>query len=556
MEKDPWGYWKVSIQAAAGTRYLFRPDGKGGFPDPASISQPEGVHAPSVLLDREDYRWQDDDWQGIPLGNMIIYEVHTGLFSSTHDFEGIIKKLDYLVRLGINAIELLPLSQFPGERNWGYDGVYPFAIQGSYGGMQGFKRLVDAAHAKGIAVIVDAVYNHLGPEGNYLHEYGPYFTDKYHTPWGMALNFDDAWCDGVRNFFLQNVRMWLEELHVDALRLDAVHAIVDRSANPFLRQLKELAVDISRQTGRSKEIIAETDLNDPKYIEAYEKGGYGLDGQWNDEFHHALHALLTGEKEGYYEDFGGIDHLEKAFRETYVYNGNYSDHRKKFFGAPVQAPFSRFVVFAQNHDQTGNREKGDRLANSLSRAQLKLAAATVLLSPYIPLLFMGEEYGEQNPFLFFTSFSDPDLIDAICKGRAAEFRKAPGDFPDPQAEASFAQCMLSWKYKEAGGAHLSDFYRELIHFRKTRPAMQGASRDTLVVHQANENILAFERKIINDHVYIWLNFNGREMNVENKSGSELQVLIDSAGGERRESVRAGHSIRLRPYSVNVFETKP
>lgn len=556
MERDPWGYWKVSIPAEPGTRYLFRLDGKDSFPDPASISQPEGVHEPSALLDREAHRWEDGDWQGLPLSNVIIYELHTGLFSSTHDFEGIIRKLDYLVELGVNAIELMPLSQFPGARNWGYDGVYPFAIQDSYGGMQGFSGLVNAAHRKGIAVIVDTVYNHLGPEGNYLHEYGPYFTDKYHTPWGRGLNFDEAWCDGVRNFFLQNARMWLEELHVDALRLDAVHAIVDLSANPFIRQLKELALDISRLTGCSKEIIAETDLNDPKYIEAPEKGGYGLDGQWNDEFHHSLHVLLTNEKDSYYEDFGEIGHLEKAFRETYVYNGNYSIHRKKFFGAPTQGPYSRYVVFSQNHDQIGNREKGDRLSNTLSFAQLKLAAATVLLSPYVPLLFMGEEYGEKNPFLFFTSFSDPDLIDAIRKGRAAEFRHPNGDFPDPQDDASFERCMLSWKYKEAEGAGLFNFYRELIHFRKTRPAMQGVSRNTLLVHPAKDELLSFERKILNDHLYIWLNFNDRAMNVNNMSGSTLHLLLDSSGSGDQTPVNREHPIHLPPYSASVFEIRP
>ena len=283
MEKDQWGYWKAHIRAEPGARYLFLLDGKDEFPDPASISQPDGVHAPSQLLDRdvhpEEADRENDAWQGLPLSNMVIYELHTGLFSDTHDFEGIVKKLDYLVDLGVNALELMPLSQFPGDRNWGYDGVSPFSIQDSYGGRPGFKKLVKAAHAKGIAVIVDVVYNHLGPDGNYLQEFGPYFTDNYHTPWGRALNFDGAWCDGVRNYFLQNTSMWLEELQVDALRLDAVHAIYDLSANPFMRQLGELAAGISQRTGRTKEIIVETDLNDTKYINLPEKGGYGLSGQ-------------------------------------------------------------------------------------------------------------------------------------------------------------------------------------------------------------------------------------------------------------------------------------
>jgi maltooligosyltrehalose trehalohydrolase len=562
MEKDQRGYWKVSITAEAGTRYLYRLDGKDRFPDPVSVSQPDGVHSASQLLDRNGILWEDDNWKGLPLSNMIIYELHTGIFSDTHDFEGIIKKLDHLVRLGINAIELMPLAQFPGKRNWGYDGVYPFAIQYSYGGRQGFAKLVNAAHAKGLAVIVDVVYNHLGPEGNHLREFGPYFTEKYHTPWGMALNFDDAWCDGVRNYFLQNVRMWLEELHVDALRLDAVHAIYDNSAQPFLRQLKELALDISRQTGRIKEIIAETDLNDPKFINAPEKGGYGLDGQWNDEFHHALHALLTGEKDEYYADFGTIGHLEKAFRDTYVYNGNYSCHRKKFFGAPTLNPFNQFVVFTQNHDQVGNRARGDRLAATLSFEQLKLAAATLLLSPYIPLLFMGEEYGENNPFLFFTDFSDPDLIEAIRKGRASEFRYANNDFPDPQDEHSFQRCVLCRKEDQGSECVMFNYYRHLIDFRKTRPAMQGVTRDALLVHPSQGNVLAFERKIVNDHLYIWLNFSGEIMTLKNEGEDPLYRIIDSAasdwggpGTPALHEIASGNAIVLSPYSASVFENK-
>jgi maltooligosyltrehalose trehalohydrolase len=569
MEKDEYGYWKTSIAAEEGARYLFRLDGKGNFPDPASISQPDGVHGASRLLNRAPYSAggsflkgkEDPDaekdrgensWQGMPLSNMIIYELHTGLFTNTHDFEGIINKLDYLSELGVNAIELMPLAQFPGESNWGYDGVNPFAIQHSYGGRPGFKELVKTAHAKDMAVIVDVVYNHLGPEGSYLQEFGPYFTDKYHTPWGRALNFDDAWCDGVRNYFLQNVCMWLEELEVDALRLDAVHAIYDFSANPFMRQLKELAIDIGQRTGRRKEIIAEMDLNDTKYINPPEKGGYGLDGQWSDEFHHALHALMTGERNGYYEDFGEIGHLEKAFRDSYVYNGNYSIHRKKYFGMPTANPFSQFVVFSQNHDQIGNRAKGDRLAHTLTHEQLKLAAATVLLSPYIPLLFMGEEYGEKNPFLFFTSFSDPDLIEGIRKGRATEFRHSHSDLPDPQAGDTFQRCLLSWKNSEGESAALFGYYRDLIAFRKSRPAMQGVTRDSMVVHPAKENILAFERKITSDHVYVWLNFNGREMTVKNETKNALNRVFGEQGPC---GIAPGEAIHLPPYSANIFEIK-
>jgi maltooligosyltrehalose trehalohydrolase len=404
MERDQWGYWRVRVPVQTGSRYTYRLDGEVDCPDPASLSQPEGVHGPSAVVDLNAWGWQDEGWTGIPLANMILYELHVGTFTASHDFDGVASRLDYLSGLGINAIELMPLAQFPGTRNWGYDGVYPFAVQHSYGGADGFRRLVDAAHQRGIAVVVDAVYNHFGPEGNYLAHYGPYFTDHYRTPWGSAVNFDDAWSDGVRNFFLQNARMWLEDYRVDALRLDAVHAIKDLSAIPFVRQLKELATEIEVRTGRRKLLIAELDLNDPRYIHPPAKGGYGLDGQWVDEFHHALRTLLTGDKSAYYEDFGEIGQLEKAFRDTYVYDGVYSRYRKRTYGGHADGcAYEQFVVFAQNHDQVGNRACGDRLTEHLTTAQLKLAAATVLLSPYVPLLFMGEEYGERNPFLFLST---------------------------------------------------------------------------------------------------------------------------------------------------------
>jgi len=358
------------------------------------------------------------------------------------------------------------------------------------------------------------------------------------------------------------------------LRLDAAHAIYDFSAIPFLRQLRGVAIDIAQNTGCKKEIIAESDLNDPKYINPPEKGGYGMDGQWNDEFHHALHALLTGERGGYYEDYGEIGQLEKAFRETFVHNGNYSVRRKKHFGAATVNPYSQFVVFTQNHDQIGNRAKGDRLANSLSLEQLKLAAATVLLSPYIPLLFMGEEYGEKNPFLFFTDFSEHDLIESIRKGRATEFRHSGAELPDPQDIETFQRSMLSWKNREGEGADLLNYYRSLISFRKTRPAMQDSSRESLLVYPSKKNILAFERKVIRDHLYVWLNFNGDKMIVKNECGHTLNRVFGETGrsgqtgpsgqigpsshiGPSSETtpcqIQPGAEIPLSPYSATVFE---
>lgn len=564
MQKEENGYWKTILPVNPGTRYRFRLEDETIGPDPASLSQPEGVHGPSAVVDRH-FSWTDSGWKGIPLSNKIIYELHTGAFSPSHDFEGIIQRLGYLVQLGINTIELMPLAQFPGERNWGYDGVYPFAIQNSYGGVPGFRRLVDAAHAKGFAIIVDVVYNHLGPEGNYLSNFGPYFTDKYKTPWGSALNFDDAWSDGVRNYFLQNARMWLEDYHVDALRLDAVHAIRDFSAVHIMQQLKELVADIERRCNCKKELIAETDLNDPRYITPIAKGGYGLDGQWIDEFHHALRTLLTGETNAYYEDFGQIAHLEKAFRNTYVYDGTYSVHRKRTFGGHADGnSYDQFVVFAQNHDQIGNRAIGDRLTQNLSFEQLKLAAATVLFSPYVPLLFMGEEYGERNPFPFFGSFGDTELIDAVRKGRAAEFNGfATGyELPDPMDPATFSSAMLSWKYEDAPGGILLSFYRRLIDLRKTRPALQGRSRDTMIVHPATGNTLPFERKILNDHLFIWLHFGDQPVALDNITGHYLYKIFDTSdtqwggpGGGPACDIFPGQPMNILPHSAVVYEKK-
>jgi maltooligosyltrehalose trehalohydrolase len=543
MERDQWGYWHTRLSVAPGTKYMFRLDGEINCPDPASLSQPEGVHGPSAVVDPGTYHWQDEGWTGIAMANMILYELHVGTFTASHDFDGVASHLDHLVGLGVNAIELMPLAQFPGTRNWGYDGVYPFAIQHSYGGVGGFRRLVDAAHQRGVAVVVDVVYNHFGPEGNYLKQYGPYFTDKYQTPWGAAINFDDAWSDGVRNYFLQNARLWLEDYRVDALRLDAVHAIKDLSAIPFVQQLKKLATEIELRTDRRKLVIAELDTNDPRYIHSPAKGGYGLDGQWVDEFHHALRTLLTGDRSAYYADFGEIGQLEKAFRNTYVYDGVYSPYRKRVFGGHADGcPADQFVVFAQNHDQVGNRAFGERLTEHLTTAQLKLAAATVLLSPYVPLLFMGEEYGERNPFPFFVDFEDPVLIKAVRAGRAAEFKDFMPEgsaIPDPEAEETFEHAVLSWSFN----AELLDWYRELIRLRKTRPALQGRAKESMIVHPAVGSVLMLERKILNDRVVIFLNF-----------GATAVRLTDLTRERLRSVFGLPDVSELAPWSVLVCES--
>jgi maltooligosyltrehalose trehalohydrolase len=563
MNKDERGFWHKRLNGiAAGTPYRYRIDKKENFPDPASFSQPEGVHGASVIVDPA-YPWTDLSWTGIPLHDMVIYELHVGTFTNEGDFEGVISKLPYLKDLGINTIELMPVAQFPGTRNWGYDGAYPFAVQHSYGGVNGLKHLVDEAHKSGIAVILDVVYNHLGPEGNYFSVYAPYFTDRYKTFWGSAINYDDAWCDGVRHFYWQNAMMWLNDFHIDGLRLDAVHAIWDFSARHFLEELRAKATVLEKQTGRTKTLIAEFDLNNPRYINPLNKGGYGLDGQWIDEYHHALHAVMTGEKDGYYEDFGEISHLAKALRDSYVYTGQYSVHRKKNFGVlPTDNPYSQFVVFAQNHDHIGNRLLGDRLTSQLSFEGLKLTAAAYLLSPHVPLLFMGEEYGEKRPFQYFISHSDQDLIARVREGRKKEFAyfHREGQAPDPQSDQTFQQCKLSWKDEETGSILLS-CYKYLIAFRKARKAMKACERNSLIVLPVPEkNILCFEKRAGEDRVLMVLNFNKEQISVANPVKKTLQKLFDSSAqqwngpGEKiGPQTDAEKFLVLNPESAVVFE---
>jgi maltooligosyltrehalose trehalohydrolase len=556
LRKDDFGYWQTDVEnVKAGDNYMFKIDQGVQIPDPASLYQPEGVHGASAVVDRA-FGWNDHEWRGLSLAEMIIYEIHVGTFTNEGTFDAVISKLGYLDSLGVNTIEIMPVSQFPGDRNWGYDGVFPFAVQTSYGAFWGLKRLVDACHQNGMAVILDVVYNHLGPEGNYLELYGPYFTDKYKTGWGKALNFDDEYCDGVRNFFIQNARMWLEEFHIDGLRLDAVHSIWDFSAVHFM---EELRLVVESRTKKKKVLIAELDLNNPRYINSSARGGYQLDGQWNDEFHHALHSLLTGETDGYYEDFGNISHLERAYRDSYVYTGQYSKHRKKHFGKSPTNTYDQFVVFAQNHDQIGNRLFGDRLSQTLSFDQLKLAAAAYLLSPHVPMLFMGEEYGEKNPFQYFISHSDEKLIQAVREGRKKEFEYFgwKEEIPDPQSEETFLGCKLSWAYNSHPVAEtLLNYYRFLINFRKTRNAMKGVSRESLQLLPSQDKVVSFIRSFEDDAVAVILNFSDRDA-IYNAHFSQDRInLLDSSSpqwGGKRPFEFSGNKINISPYSVLVFE---
>lgn len=511
MEPGDRGYYHVVVdELRPGSLYLYRLDDTKDLPDPASRSQPQGVHGPSAVVD-PSFDWEDDSWSGLPLPKYILYELHVGTYTQAGTFEAIVPHLKELRELGITAVELMPVSQFPGRRNWGYDGVYPFAAQESYGGPEGLKRLVNACHRQGLAIVLDVVYNHLGPEGNYLQEFGPYFTDRYQTTWGRALNFDGRQSDEVRRFFIDNALYWITEFHIDAFRLDAVDHIIDRSARTFLKEFAESVHGKAQELGRPVYCIAESALNDTRLIRPPEQGGYGLDAQWNDEFHHALHSLLTGEQRSYYQDYGSLADLVKAFAEGYVYSGQYSTYRQRRHGMSSRnIPASQFVVFRQNHDQVGNRVYGRRLSQLVPFEGLKLAAAVVLLSPYIPLLFMGEEYGEKAPFLYFVSHSEPELIEAVRAGRMEKFaafawQEEP---PDPQDETTFQRCKLDHSLKQEGNhATLLDFYRELLRLRKAVPALAWMSKEEMEVIGCEEDQVMFLRRWDGDsEVFTAFNF--------------------------------------------------
>ena len=486
LERDERGYHHgVAEDVPPGALYLYRLDGAKERPDPASRFQPRGVHGPSQVVDRDAFPWEDGEWTGLPLESYILYEIHVGTFTPEGTFEAVIPRLDDLRELGVTAIELMPVAQFPGSRNWGYDGVYPFAVQDSYGGPEGLKKLVNACHRREMAVVLDVVYNHLGPEGNYLGDFGPYFTDRYRTPWGAALNFDGPDSDEVRRYFLENALCWLTEFRMDALRLDAIHGIMDFSAYPFLSELADAVRGLAERTERKVYLIPESDLNDARVITPKEEGGMGLSAQWNDDFHHALHVLLTGEKDGYYGDFGSVDHLARAYTEGFVYSGRYSPYRRRRHGNSSRHTAARqLVVFAQNHDQVGNRMRAERLSVLVSFEALKLAAGVVLLSPFLPLLFMGEEYGETTPFLYFTSHADENLIEAVRKGRKEEFTafRWEGEIPDPQDEATFLKSRIDYGLRE-GGHHrtLMECYRELLLLRKDHPVLSRLSKEDMEV---------------------------------------------------------------------------
>jgi maltooligosyltrehalose trehalohydrolase len=527
-EKEPFpmnaegkGYFSIFIKGLEPKRrycYLLSEDRPR--PDPVSRFQPEGVHGPSEVIDPSQFKWEDQDWEGIPLKEMIFYEIHTGTFTKEGTFEAIVPFIDYLKNdLGITALELMPVGQFPGERNWGYDGVYLYAPQNSYGGPRGLKQLINACHRKGLAVILDVVYNHLGPEGNYLGDYGPYFTDRYKTPWGSAINFDGPESDEVRQFIIDNALYWVTEYHIDGLRLDAVHGIFDFSARHILFDIREAVHRKAKRLARHIVVIAESDLNDVRVVDPPKSGGYGLDAQWNDDFHHCLHTLLTGERNGYYQDFGDLNQMAKALHEGFVYSGQYSPYRKRRHGSSSShISSSKFVIFSQNHDQVGNRAKGDRLSTLVSPEALKLAAGIVLLSPNTPLLFMGEEYGEATPFQYFVSHSDQALIEAVRKGRKEEFAafQWSGGFPDPQDEVTFLRSKINLDLRHEGkNQTLLQFYETLITLRKELYPLSSSDKKGIQIEGfGREKAILIKWEFGQDRVIGLFNFNDKPIKIE------------------------------------------
>jgi maltooligosyltrehalose trehalohydrolase len=560
MLKDEHGYFHVDVaDMKAGDRYYYMPEGDKSCPDPVSAYQPEGVHGPSEVVDHGRYDWGDDSWRGLPLSSLIFYEIHVGAYTPEGTFEAIIPRLDELADMGINALELMPVVQFPGKRNWGYDAVFLYAVQDSYGGPDGLKKLVDACHRKGISVFLDVVYNHVGSEGNILDRFGPYFSDKYHTPWGRAFNFDGAWSDGVKDFIIGNVLFWAEFYHIDGLRLDAIHEIFDRNAVTLWDLLHEAVEDWEQRSGRSFHLIAESDLNSPRVVCPPAEGGMGFQAQWLDDFHHALYVLLDPEGWRHYKDFGRLEQLAKAYTEGFVHSDEYVWFRQRRHGASSAGiPGDRFIVFNQNHDLPGNRPGGERLTVLVDLPRLKLAAAAVLLSPYIPLLFMGEEYGEKTPFYFFSDYSDPAITTGLKEGRQKQFADFDWDeeVRDSQEEAAFMESKLRWDQRREGQhGVLLDWHKRLIGLRRELPLLTDLRKNNFRADLIGGWGLALYRHSADrgQHLLCLLNFSPLERDVPveyAQAGGNWKLLL--ASEKMPSMVTTGAVLQLPPWGVSVY----
>lgn len=554
LEHGKHGYFELDHpRFAPGARYGFSLDGGPPRPDPRSQFQPEGVHGPSELTDLASFRWNDSGFRQTPLEQAVVYELHVGTFSQPGTFDGVVTRLDHLTRLGVTHVELLPVAAFPGARGWGYDGVALYAPHAAYGGPEGLRRLVDACHTRGLAVILDVVYNHLGPSGNYLGQYGPYFTDRYGTPWGAAVNYDGPGSDEVRRFVCDNALYWLRNFHFDGLRLDAVHAIFDQSATHILEQLSSEVAALAQELDKPLVLVAESHLNDPRFVRPSELGGLGVDSQWSDDFHHALRTVLTGERDGYYSDFGTLSQLADALKYGFAYRGQYSEHRQHSYGrSPKGLSGRHFHVFCQNHDQVGNRALGDRLGHQVDAGQQRIAAALTLLGPFVPMLFQGEEWGAGTPFQYFTDHSEPELAEAVRQGRRREFAAFgwdPERIPDPQAESTFVASKLDWEeLSQPDPGQLLQFYQKLIELRKTQPSLQSDALEAVRVEfDEQDRWLALDR----GEIAVLANFSEshQQLHLERIAlvGVSLNPLLVSNAGF---SVSSTHA-ELPPHSISI-----
>jgi maltooligosyltrehalose trehalohydrolase len=503
---DEQGWWRIDV-AEAGSESTSRSDygyliddDPTPYPDPRSLCQPNGVHGLSRVYNQRAFVWSDKNFKAPPLASAVIYELHIGTFTPEGTLDGAIGRLDHLVNLGVTHVELMPVVSFAGNRGWGYDGVALFSVHEPYGGPDALKRFVDAAHAKGLSVLLDVVYNHFGPVGNYTGKFGPYLVESHQTPWGSAVNFEDAGAHHVRRFFCDNALMWMRDFHIDGLRLDAVHGFIDRSAIHFLEQLSSEVETLGVTLARQFVLIAESDLNDPRVVTSREAGGFGMDAQWNDDFHHALFTVLNpGPLDGYYVDFGKLSQLAKALERNFVYDGIYSKFRDRVHGRPTgNLSQHRFVGFIQNHDQVGNRAIGDRLRDVVGFDRARIAAALVLLGPVVPLLFQGEEWAASSPFQYFADHEEPEMARLVSEGRKREFAPFgwdPNLIPNPESWETFERSKLKWgEVKDGEHREMLDWYRELIRLRRSTPSLNnGDPGHTHVRYNQREMWLCMER---------------------------------------------------------------
>ena len=564
------GWWRVAVeQAGPGTDYGFAvDDDPKAWPDPRSEWQPHGVHGLSRVYDQTAFAWSDEKWDAPDLSRAVIYELHVGTFTPRGTFDSAIERLDFLAALGITHIELMPVAAFPGERGWGYDGAALFAVYEGYGGPDGLKRLVDACHARGLAVLLDVVYNHFGPVGNYSGKFGPYITERHRTPWGGAVNFEDWGSNEVRRFFCDNALMWMSDYHIDGLRLDAVHEYFDRSAIHFMEQLSSEVKELSARLGRRVVLIAESDLNDPRVVKPIELGGYGMDAQWSDDFHHALFTVLRqgDDERGYYTDFGTMAKLAKALTKTFVQDGTtYSVYRGRSHGRPVDdlSP-QQFVGYIQTHDQVGNRAIGDRVEQIVGMDRAKVAAGLVFMAPFVPMIFQGEEFAASTPFLYFADHEDPEMARSVREGRRGEFAAFgwnPEEIPDPGSADTFLRSKLRWnEVHEGRHAEMLDWYRGLIALRHGSPSLNdGRPGQTKVRFDEERRFIVMERGAVT----VICNLSNERMEFENPKRIPLVMasspdvrLAKNAVVLPQETLAILSSEKMSPQKMSEGKTSP